>query len=318
MLVFERLGDAIGAEFERPTVEQLRARRMVAALHAIRAAYDAVGLGYEEPLSSTEFNAINRRFGLGWHASRVHRAWGSWGRAKSVWLNGSADRGPGALAAQLSLRRLNTRHRDPEDSVAMWLASRPDHSSMHAYNDWVRSANQRLGRDELKHMSSGGVCAATNSSFARVVELVRSGVVSDRDAGRFITVGGRRLATIQGVGHLLGRAATTSAQTAREDTNFPACVAVIGNQRLWLVEDVEKYRRGEQCDRHEGELQDEIIGVEVMARILDIPERALRIRVTQGTAVPRPNGGLRVTWWDADSVRAWFREHPDQGRAHTD
>jgi predicted DNA-binding transcriptional regulator AlpA len=319
LIVFERLGDAIGAEYERPTVEQVRARRMVEALHAIKAAYDAVGLGYEEPLSSTAFNDINRRFGLGWHTSRVHRAWGSWGRAKSVWLNGSGERGPGALAARLSLRRLNTRHRDPEDSVAMWLASRPEHRSMRAYDAWVRSANQRLGRDELKHIASAGVSAAMNRSFPRAVEDVRIGAIRDRDAGRFVTVGRYRFATMHGVGHLLGCATASAGRLAREERDFPAWVARVGDQLLWLVEDVEAYRSGGRSERHEGELQHAVLDMRTMAEILGVSSEAVRQRVAKGShAIPRPCGGLRRTCWDAESIRAWLEEHPDQGTFPTD
>lgn len=296
------------------SADRVQAEKMVAAYRAIETVYERLDLPIDKQITAQEFNAVNEQLGLDWRWTRVHRAWGSWRRAMSVFMGGATHSGAGLIAQNIARRHLSTDRRPARESLRIWLETRPRRRGPDLYNAWVRDENK--ARAGLKHVYSDTVRNVLNTSFSRAVEDVEHeiavGTARELLDGTVIAVAGHQLITLSGIGRLTNRSSADASQLARR-RDFPRWVARVGEQVLWLKSDVERWRVGEQCISTEGMYLDLVWDMHRLARRMDLSWEATRARHKVRTRNLPPPGRpkLKAVWWDAREAETWLRAHPE-------
>lgn len=315
VVLLDRLLAAFAADPSGKSDDRVRAEKMVAAYRAIETVYERLDLPFDEPITAQEFSAANERLGSDWRWARVHRAWGSWRRAISVFLGGPAHSRAGDLALRIVRDRTNTDRRPARESLRLWLETNPKDRGMHAYNDWARHENEGRGA-ALKHLSAHGVKDALSVPFPRAVEQaereIATGTADDILEGASITVDGHRLVTLDGVGRLTNRGRVETRRLLVMP-DFPPWVARVGPSKLWLKDDIERWQAGAPCTSTEGMLAHLVWDVAALAARIEISARAVQVRHTRRARSLPPSGRprLHASWWEARAVEAWLRAHRD-------
>ncbi|MDO8184684.1 hypothetical protein Q5424_04965 [Conexibacter sp. JD483] len=315
-MVLVRLANAFADRPEK-SAERLQAERMAAAYKAIFDVYEALDLPLDRPITAKQFNAANRQLGLDWNWQRVNRAWGSWKTAMRVFLGGQAHSLPGDRALKIVRDHASTDRRPASESLRLWLESGPRHRGMGSYSRWAESQNEIRG-DELKHLLGGGIEAARGMRFPLAVETVEREMAGDAPAdildGTVITVDGTELVTLDGIARLTNRSRPDArGLTTRE--GFPPSVARIGIQKLWLLDDVHRFQRGEPITSTADQFATRVLTVEDLAHRFRISPDAIRHRRSRApqTLPPPSQPRLKAIWWEPSAVEAWMRDHPEHG-----
>lgn len=312
--VYERLTDALGTLPVPVSAERRRTLWMADALRAIRATYDALIVPYEHRMTAAEFNAANRRLGLDWRSSRIHRAWGSWKRAMNVWQGGRAFSDAGRDAVRVVFRARKTNCRLADDSLMMWLASNPPGRSMHVYDAWAKAENEKLSSHELRHLSSSGVANALAMPFPAAVTAAKAGALRDPTyEEQVITLDGRRFVNAFGVAQLIGEDAATISRRANVG-ELPPRVARAGKVNLWLEDDIRARLADHAVVRRRDELADLFLNQDDLADIFGMTQPAISRRLSHGRPMPRPIRLNRAIIWSRAEVEAWLEQHPEYDR----
>jgi hypothetical protein len=222
------------------------------ALEALRAA--AVHLRLEEGAAPTpaEFETAARELGLGWTKSRVQRAWGKWRFAKQALINDGTRESWRQRDSRLNYEGRRRTHEEHVAGLRLWLASNPNQTKVHSYEQWAREYNETRGRDRrpVVTRATAVMKALGGMRWVDVVRLARGeitqekGTVANRRKRERTCRGPYDLVGTNGLRDMFGGETEHGLLVKIGRPDFPRPILVIANQQLWERSDVESFVRG--------------------------------------------------------------------------
>jgi hypothetical protein len=311
---FEVIREYLGEEIKETEADREIDERQ-AALEVMRRVAEELGLPEGQAPTTTQFDEVSKRLGLGWSTSRVGRAWVKWRFACEAFIGYRVRR----TARHRALMTANTgkrrAHEDYLTAIRLWLDTNPPAVLTEAYNDWAREFNEALPTGQPPVMGWDTIDRVLRVSFADVIRAAR-GEIELSDCPRKGSDHRKEYGPLVSANWIAGERDLTDHQarhiTSRHD--FPKPVVKLSGNRAWLKEDVEAYFNGRPFpEREELELQDEFMSMADLAAVMGKPPDRLK---SQTMRRPEQAGLVgRKRYWRRDEVERWLKDEQRSPRS---
>jgi hypothetical protein len=305
---FEVIREYLGEELKETEADREVDERQ-AALEVMRRVAEELGLPEGQAPTTTQFNEVSKRLGLGWSASRVGRAWGRWRFACEAFTGHHVRK----TARQNVLIEAKTGKRRAYENyltaLRLWLDTNPAVEEITAYDAWAREFNDDLSPEQLPVTRWHAIYTNLRISFSDALRVARGEkALADCEPlrGNHSEEYGPLVST-----RWIARERELSEHHAKNVTHrpdFPKPIVNLSRTRAWLKEDVEAYFAGRPFPvREEYELQGEYLSLVELAALMGKPPRRL---VSQTMRKPEPAGQVsRRHYWRRDEVERWLKEN---------
>jgi hypothetical protein len=259
--------------------------------------------------TTTQFNEVSKRLGLGWSVSRVGRAWGKWRFAAEA-FTGHRTR---TTARQRALRSAHSgkrrTHEDYLTALRLWLDTKPAVTTTGIYDAWAReySDSPPPGRRPVPLWMA--IYKMLGVSFENALRAARGdGDLSEmsktlrtrNDHGPLVST--RWIAEERGL-------LPHQARQLTHRPDFPRPVVKLSTHRAWLRDDVEAFFAARDFPkRRDYELEGEYLSAREAASLLGCPVW----RISNGSpGLPKPVGQVssRQYWRKRDIERCLARNN---------
>lgn len=315
------LGGSLGRETERDRQVRLRYE----ALEAMRAAAKHLGLPETRAPTIPEYKEAAKQAGLPSHKT-VYRAFEeNWEIATRFYLGEDVP----ATAAQRAARRaILGRNRTDEKETALggvrlFLEQDPPPASTTCddYVEWAREHNECLSPGEFRVVEGADhIRSVMRTGWERCLAVARDEVTLEE--ARELALAEQLSEAGPLIGHHLASWYLSLSPHARhaKRAGYPQPVVCLAKTNwLWLLADIEAYKRGKRAFAHErGALQDGYIDSHGLGALLDLSSASIKTRLSQEEEkmktwerVPKPTGRAgKGLYWERAYAQRWLDEHP--------
>jgi hypothetical protein len=244
----DRLG--AGPESLKATKASGRANIRLEALDAFRQVSEHLALESGKAPTPKQFDSTCKTVGLSWDRSKVVRIFGSWRRGRDTFLGKSVS-----LSPEERRRRKRTAVNKREgrfSGVKLFLETNPKATTAVAYDDWRESYNEALPKGRLPVVSATHVMEGLGWSWKDTVAAARGDLDPEEIGSRKSRRDARNMSYCRGpnefyalcdIADALGLS-TNEVKKRVDRRDFPKAVIQMAHGRLWLKEDIERYKSG--------------------------------------------------------------------------
>jgi hypothetical protein len=304
----EVIREYLGEEVKETEADREVSERQ-AALGVMRQVADELHLPEGQSPTSSQFDEVSKRLGIGWSTSRVVRAWGRWRFACEAFIGHRVRKS----ARQKAILEANTGKRRAYENyltaVRLWLNTNPPIEEITAYDAWTREFNDDLPDDQPPVPLWSPIYSNLRVSFADVLRVAR-GEAELGDCHRRLGDHRSDRGPLVSTNWIAGEHDLSEHQ-ARHITHrpdFPKPVVKLSGTRAWLKTDVEAYFDDRPFPkRKEYELQEEFLSLAELAALMGKPPERLK---SQTMRRPEPAGLVsRRRYWRKSEAERWLKEN---------